>query len=57
MGEWNEADLNIVSLMIVTALAEQTVVNNVVNVQLIQEGITILEGNQYITHLQQYKAG
>lgn len=45
MAEWNEADLNIVSLMIITALAEQTVVNDVVNVQLIQERITILQGN------------
>ena len=39
MGSTN---LDIISLMVIAGLAEQSVMNNVVNVQLIEEGIAVL---------------
>lgn len=42
VGERVRSYLDIVSLVVVTALTEQTVVYNIVDVQLIKERITVL---------------
>lgn len=41
---WNGTDLDIISLVIVATLPEKTVVDHIVDIQLIEQRVTVLKG-------------
>lgn len=42
--------LDVIAVMVIAAFAEQTVMNNVVNVELVKQWVAVLQGISFKTH-------